>query len=143
MLRLLAASLFLAACGSEGDPPADAGAPTTRAKFCNFLSRDGASLTLTLEIGTPPIRISAATGTCSAPVGSACTLVPTGDLTVEMLEGNKTLGTLTANFSASAEYVLGARSSPDTGQLVLTRTELTDLRCATIDPAILVLAGTL
>jgi hypothetical protein len=136
--------LLLAGCGDGGDdpgPPAAPPAPATHAKLCNFIGGpDDQPVTVTVEIGDPPVRFSAATGACSAAVDQACPTLPTGLLPVRAFQGSRLLGTLMSEFVADREYVLGTRLIDD-GRLLLTRAVLSDVRCDSVDPAILISTG--
>jgi hypothetical protein len=48
-------------------------------KFCNGLRRTTGPIEFTLEIGTPPVRFVASSGTCTPPAGQACTPIQAGD----------------------------------------------------------------
>jgi hypothetical protein len=151
-LRLAAAlavsTLALAACGGEGNTPADAldsaTARFTRAKLCNFLAGTGGEdITVTLEVGQPPARITAVTGKCSAEVDQPCTAIPSGVQPIRIAIGSTELAHLDVTFAADHEYVLGTAVDPASKRLRLKRVELSDTRCNLIDPQLLILAGAL
>jgi hypothetical protein len=98
-LGLTLALIAPAALACEGDFASNPPANTAVVKFCN--NRIGANnqlIDLTLEIGSPPLKISARSGTCAPAVGRGCLAIPAGaavpmtlrqdgrELTSELLE---------------------------------------------------------
>ncbi len=98
-LALVLALTAPAALACEGDLASNP--PVNRAvvKFCNDrIGANNALIDLTLEIGSPPLKISARSGTCAPMVGHGCLAIPAGsavpmtlrqdgrELTSELLE---------------------------------------------------------
>ena len=70
------AAFAFGAC--DGGTPGS-GQPVAAIKFCNpLISGDGSPIEIALDIGDPPVRITAGSDTCTPAVGQACALVPAG-----------------------------------------------------------------
>jgi hypothetical protein len=111
----------------------DLGPSAATAKFCNVLARAGAELTLTLEIGPAPVRLTATSGRCDPLVGQPCTPIPAGDLQVLLFEGTQLLATSTVTVATGDEMLFGA--TVDTrGSVVIEAGATQPGRCAIITP---------
>ena len=72
----LAATLVLGAC--DGGTPGS-GQPVAAIKFCNpLINGDGTKIEIALDIGDPPVRITANSDSCTPAVGQACARIPAG-----------------------------------------------------------------
>jgi hypothetical protein len=74
----------LGSCNGSGSSSVDAGnadamGATAVIKFCNPISGANSEvLTLSLLVGTPPVTLTAASGTCTPKKGDPCVQIPTG-----------------------------------------------------------------
>ena len=94
-------SLVGAGCGGGDDDPKKPGvnvetalpADAIAGKFCNLLTNaDGSSFELTLEIGNPPVKLTAASGKCSTDAGKVCKALPSGRVIWALFEAGQMLG---------------------------------------------------
>ena len=84
-------------------PPPDGGGTTpgktTRGRFChNVTAQGGQAITITLKVDA--VSMSAATRQCSA-----CTDIPTGDVTLRLYSGSQYLGGAYSKANEQNEYV--------------------------------------
>jgi hypothetical protein len=61
---------------SDAAAPATGGAAS--GKFCNTLTANGMSVDFILDIGMPPVRMTASSRNCTPAAGAACTALPSG-----------------------------------------------------------------
>jgi hypothetical protein len=130
--------LALACNGSSDgkDAGADAG-PSAQLKFCNALALQGnGNLRLSLQVGDPPVVMTANSGECSTPTGSPCKLVPVGmmvpvrlvdDMAEEVLSG-------TAPIKAGEQWMMLATLGNDMLPTLKIGTLKPQYMCSTIDP---------
>jgi hypothetical protein len=75
------------ASGPADASPADLAVPMAQLKFCNALQvQGGQDLVLSLEVGTPPVVLTAHSGTCNTPTGSPCANVAAGQQVVRLID---------------------------------------------------------
>lgn len=76
----LTSLLLVGGCGDDDKKPGvdSARAGSAGAKFCNNLVTMMGPLTLTLEIGTPAVKLTAVSGKCSVDKGATCAGIPAG-----------------------------------------------------------------
>ena len=119
----LAWLLVLAGCGDDPNP-------TAGAKFCNNLVSQRGPLTLGLEIGSPPVKLSAATGKCSAEKGATCAGITAGFIPWKLVYNGKTVRTGASEVMAGEEWIfvadLDRASMPDVFEDVLERGDCKD-----------------
>jgi hypothetical protein len=63
------------------------------AKYCNGLvdPADGSSVELVLELGSKPVRFTAASGKCSPATGVACSTIPAGNIPFRLTLGTEVI----------------------------------------------------
>lgn len=87
-------------------PDAAVGGPAgaSTAKFCNALRlRDNMPIDFTLEIGNPPVRFTAASGTCTPASGTACTGIQSGTVPYRLVFMGSALEEGTIDIAAGEE----------------------------------------
>lgn len=105
--------------GSTGDGGAPSG-PSV-GKFCNTLmNADGSLFEQTLEIGNPPIKLTAQSGKCSTSVGQMCVALPTGRVVLALVEGGMTVATGAFEILPGTRYLFVTTVNPMTMQEGLT-----------------------
>jgi hypothetical protein len=124
---LLSFSLLLLACGSGPGEDEDEGAtesePHAVAKFCNDLSRNGADVVLTAEVGFPvAASFSTTTGTCFPAAPGPCQAIPSGSaIPLTLRDGPQVLWQGTINrVDAATEWILVAELDEINGEPVLS-----------------------
>lgn len=120
--------------GGAGDVPSG---PTV-GKFCNFYAPGGATTTLTLEIGIPPVRLTAASGVCTPAVPTACPAIGSGMVPVRLIDQATmmALGMGEVTLMPGTEYLLLAETDEMTGTLAVKYGPLMpQFPCGTTNPA--------
>ena len=94
-----------AAAGADAQPSGSA-----VIKFCNGLAlANNMPFTLVLDVGDPPIELTAGSGECSSAVGVACKVVPAGEQTVTLMDDQQQmLPQGMATFADGEQWVLVA-----------------------------------
>jgi hypothetical protein len=102
----------------DADPDGNEGVTDGQAvgKFCHQLTRNGSTIELTLEIGSPAIiRLTAETDACSTAPGVPCAAVPVGVIPARLLEGAAVLASGHVRLEKDQQYVftgvIGAMST--------------------------------
>jgi hypothetical protein len=130
LLLAVAAAFATAACdGSYPDTPQ---ANTAVIKFCNDrVGPNNRPVELTLEIGSPSIRISAMTGTCAPNVGKGCMAIPAGSaVSMTLREDGRQLTSQLLEVHDGEEWIVVAyQDAPILGGGEL----LAEFPCATFD----------
>ena len=89
---------------SGGDGPVLSGPAV--GKFCNTLvNADGTFFEQTLEVGNPPVKLTALSGKCSTDVGKACITLPTGRVVLAIVEGGQTVATAAYTIEPGQKYL--------------------------------------
>jgi hypothetical protein len=118
------------------DAGADAG-PSAQLKFCNALALQGnGNLRLSLEVGDPPVVMTANSGECSTATGSPCKLVPVGmmvpvrlvdDMAEEVASG-------TVAIKAGEQWMMLATIGNNNLPTVIGGALKAQYTCSTVDP---------
>ncbi len=122
--------------GKDGAAPDEgAGAGTALAKLCNGLTRNGASITISVDVGvTAPVRLTADSGTCSSTLGQMCQTIPSGMQTLTFFVDDQMSGTAQVAIMDGEEIVLTAGlNAMGQGSLKLTRVSRLGQTCAAFD----------
>lgn len=127
------AAFALGAC--DGGTPG-AGQPMAAIKFCNpLISGDGSPIEIALDIGNPPVRITASTDTCTPAVGQACASVPAGITTPVSLSFNgRTIAQSSFRVESGESWILFASMDQVSRAPIVDGGRLKpDLDCKSID----------
>jgi hypothetical protein len=133
-------ALFAGCSAADTGPKGIIEGASALGKFCHELSRSGAPVTLTLQLGEPAITsISATTGVCSPMVGMPCASIPMGRVPVKLFEGTKLLSTRDVVLlppkagAPTKEYVFQAAVDNSTLQVVVIGGQIASGTCAGLD----------
>jgi hypothetical protein len=121
--------------GSGKDASVDAG-PSAQLKFCNALALQGnGNLRLSLQVGDPPVVMTANSGECSTPTGSPCKLVPVGMVPVRLVDDMaEEVASGTATIKAGEQWIMVATIGANNLPAVKGGTLMAQYMCSTIDP---------
>jgi hypothetical protein len=106
-------------------------------KFCNALAlQNNGNLRLTLQVGDPPVVMTADSGQCSTPTGSPCKTVPAGMNPVHLVDDmNAEVAGGTVNIGAGEQWMMLATISNTTGAPTVIGGALkAQYTCSTVDP---------
>jgi hypothetical protein len=118
--------------GEVADGSATAG--QALGKFCHQLNRGGSPVILTLEIGdAPTVRITAQTNQCQPPAGAPCPVIPAGQVSLRLFEGEKLLVSGTMMLDDGGEYLFRGTIGPETPTVKITAGRIAAGTCQSLD----------
>ena len=138
----LGMAVLTGACGSDDSKPGagDGGIDPARAtvaggKFCNNLVAQSGPLTLTLEIGSPPVRLTAVSGKCSVEKGTACANLTSGLIPWKLVLDGQTVLTGSSEIMNGEQRIFVADLNSATRQPTVLEGILQDnVQCRDFDP---------
>jgi hypothetical protein len=122
--------------GAAGDANPTTGG-TAQIKFCNGLSlQNNGNLRLSLQVGDPPVVMTANSGECSTPTGTPCKTVPAGMNPVHLVDDmNQDVASGTVTIGAGEQWMMLATISNTTGgPTVIGGALKAQYTCSTVDP---------
>ena len=145
-LALVLSAPIASACSGGGAAPGGPDGGTTvsnvttggtaEVKFCNGLSHGTMSVVLSVEVGSPAVKFSAASGTCSTAIGVPCQTIPAGSLAVTMVDDQQqslAMGNIT--LVDGEKWILVATLDDQTLQPTVRGGHLRpEYTCAEVDP---------
>jgi hypothetical protein len=124
--------------GSVDAGPGDTGGGgTAQIKFCNALAlQNNGNLRLSLQVGDPPVVMTADSGQCSTPTGSPCNTVPAGINSVHLVDDtNQEFASGTVTIAAGEQWMMLATINNTTGDPTVIGGALKpQYTCSSVDP---------